>query len=88
MDRDSDTMRGISRVFGVDGNQLRVLTNQGIVLDHHFDDGTLHIDFDIDATLRVLRNTMSNDAVDLIIDSNQRVIDMHQRTIDALNLAR
>jgi hypothetical protein len=84
MDRDSDTWRGINRCFDVSATQINMLRSRGIVTDSFFDDGTLHIDINIDRVCRAIQNAMPCDDVQNIITNLQNDIDDANRIINGL----
>ena len=84
MDRDSDTWRGINRVFGISRADVSVLRRRGVVSDSFFDDGTLHININVGNAIHLINNTMCDDALQTIIDDAQSIIDSNQSLIDRL----
>ena len=84
MDRDSDTWRGINRVFGISRSDVSVLRRRGVVSDSFFDDGTLHIDINAGNAIHLINNTMCDDALQVIINDAQSIVDNNQSIIDRL----
>lgn len=82
---DSDTWRGINRVFGLLRSDVTMLRRLGIVANHNFDDGTLHLNLNRDAVVCAILDAITDDVVQDMVDSQQSIIDNAQRIIDSIN---
>ena len=82
MDNDSDTWRGINRVFRISRGDISRLRRAGVVTDSFFDDGTIHIDIDRIACANIIGSAWSDDDIDNVVNDHRTTI---ANAVDVIN---